>query len=208
MTGPRTVRSFVSSSPEYHRAFQAFLAHTDQKDKARDWLRHEVDGLANRSVMIDAGPGSGKLTSWLAPLFGTVIAIEPNPSMGSELRTACPDAVVIAATIASASPPAAGDFVLCSHVFYHIPRSEWESTLLQLMGWLAPGASWPSRSQNPRADSCRMVNHFLGGRLDLSELCPTANAADGEFEARLETVPAHIRARPWDRLRDRRILLE
>ena len=82
MTGPRTVRSFVSSSPEYHRAFQAFLAHTDQKDKAREWLRHEVDGLANRSVMIDAGAGSGKLTSWLTPLFGTVIAIEPNPSHG------------------------------------------------------------------------------------------------------------------------------
>jgi hypothetical protein len=35
---------------------------------------------------------------------------------------------------------------------------------------------------------------FLGGRLDLSELCPTANAEDGEFEARLETVPAHVRA--------------
>ena len=194
MTGPRTVRSFVSSSPEYHRAFQAFLAHTDQKDKAREWLRHEVNGLANRSVMIDAGAGSGKLTSWLTPLFGTVIAIEPNPSMESELRIACPDAVVIAATIASASPPAAGDFVLCSHVFYHIPRSQWESTLLHLMGWLAPGGVLAVALQNPRADCMRMVNHFLGGRLDLSELCPTANAEDGEFEARLETVPAHIRA--------------
>ena len=194
MTGPRTVRSFVSSSPEYHRAFQAFLAHTDQKDKAREWLRHEVDGLANRSVMIDAGAGSGKLTSWLTPLFGTVIAIEPNPSLESELRTACPDAVVIAATIASASPPAAGDFVLCSHVFYHIPRSEWESTLLHLMGWLAPGGVLAVALQNPRTDCMRMVNHFLGGRLDLSELCPTANAEGGEFEARLETVPAHVRA--------------
>ena len=114
--------------------------------------------------------------------------------MESELRTACPDAVVIAATIASASPPAAGDFVLCSHVFYHIPRSEWESTLLHLMGWLAPGGVLAVALQNPRTDCMRMVNHFLGGRLDLSELCPTANAEDGEFEARLETVPAHVRA--------------
>src|SRR5262249_62419442 len=114
MTGPRTVRSFVSSSPEYHRAFQAFLSHTDQKDKAREWIRHEVDGLANRTVMIDAGAGSGKLTSWLAPLFGTVIAIEPNPSMGSGLRTACPDAVVIPVPVASASPPAAGELGLCA----------------------------------------------------------------------------------------------
>src|SRR4051812_50149626 len=119
MTGPRTVRSFVSSSPEYHRAFQAFLAHTDQKDKARDWLRHEVDGLANRSVMIDAGAGGGKLTSWLAPLFGTVIAIEPNPPMGPGLRAACPDAVAVAAPIASASPPATSGFRPCSPRFSH-----------------------------------------------------------------------------------------
>src|SRR5262249_7631810 len=176
MTGPRTVRSFVSSSPEYHRAFQAFLAHTDQKDKAREWLRHEVDGLANRSVMIDAGAGSGKLTSWLTPLFETVIAIEPNPSLESELRTTCPDAAVSACTIASVSPPAAGDFVLWSHVFYPIARSEWESTLLHLMGWVAPGGVLAVAIQNPGTDGMRMVNHFLGGRLDLRELCPMANA--------------------------------
>ena len=193
MAEPRKVRSFISSSPEYHRAFKAFLDHTDQKDKAMGWLRREVDSLSNRSVMIDAGAGSGKLTEWFSPLFRTVVAIEPNPSLESELRAACPAAVVIPATIAAASPPAPGNFVLCSHVFYYIPRSEWEVNLRSLMGWLAPGGIMAVALQNPRTDCMRMVDYFIGGRFDLGELCQTAEAENSGYKARLETVPAYIR---------------
>ncbi len=193
MAEPRKVQSFVSNSPDYHRAFQAFLDHTDQKQNALSWLRREVDALANRSVMIDAGAGSGTLTAWFTPLFQTVVAIEPNPSLESALRAACPTAVVIADTITAATPQVLGNFVLCSHVFYYIPQAEWEPTLRRLMSWLAPGGFLAIALQNPGTDCMRMVDHFIGGRFDLSTLCPLVNGEGGEFEARVETVPATIR---------------
>jgi len=194
MTRDAHVRSFVSSGPDYHQAFKTFLAHTDQKDKALAWLRREVEALQDRAVMIDVGAGNGKLTSWLTSYFGRVIAIEPNPSLAAELRAACPTADVLATPIAATLPPAAGNFVLCSHVFYHIPELEWESNLRQLMGWLAPGGVMAVALQNPRSDCMRMVEHFNGVPFDLGKLDRVAETVPGGFEARLETVPAHIRA--------------
>jgi 2-polyprenyl-3-methyl-5-hydroxy-6-metoxy-1,4-benzoquinol methylase len=192
MTGHSHVRSFASNSLEYHRAFKTFLAHTDQKDKALAWLKREVETLGNRAVMIDAGAGSGKLTSWFEPYFGQVIAIEPNPSLAAELRDSCATADVLASTIAEASPSKAADFVLCSHVFYHIPEAAWESNLRALMGWLAPGGVMAIALQNPRTDCMEMVRQFIGGQFDLGHLCRVAGSVPGDHEARLETVPAHI----------------
>jgi methyltransferase family protein len=186
------VRWFASNSPEYHRAFKTFLAHTDQKDKALAWLKREVEVLGNRAVMIDAGAGSGKLTSWFEPYFGQVVAIEPNPSLAAELRDACPTAHVLASTIAEASLSKAAQFVLCSHVFYYIPEAAWESNLRTLMGWLAPGGVMAIALQNPRTDCMEMVRHFIGGRFDLGELCRVAGSVPGGYEARLETIPAYI----------------
>jgi SAM-dependent methyltransferase len=192
MTRQPHVRRFESNTPEYDRAFQTFLAHTDQKEKAFAWLTREVEALRDRAVMIDAGAGNGELTARLEPYFGRVTAIEPNPSLEAQLRLVCPDVEVIATTIATASPPEPGNFVLCSHVLYHVPEEEWESTLKHLMGWLAPGGVLAIALQNPRTDCMRMVAHFAGAALDLSKLRPTfANGFEG-LEARLETVPAQI----------------
>jgi hypothetical protein len=193
MTRHTHVRSFASSSPDYHRAFRTFLAHTDQKDQALAWLSRQVEALGDRAVMIDAGAGGGKLTSWFIPYFRRVIAIEPNPSLEAELRAASPTADVLPTTITAAAPSAAGNFVLCSHVFYHIPEAEWEQNLRRLMDWLAPGGVLAIALQSPRTDCMRMVGHFIGGRFDLGRLCRVAEAVPGGFEARLETVPAQVR---------------
>jgi len=194
MAEPRRVRSFASNSPEYRRAFQAFLDHTDQKAGAMAWLGREADSLTRRSVGIDAGAGAGTLTRWLLPRFGTVVAIEPNPSLVADLRAACPDAVVIPDVIAAAEPPSQGDFILCSHVFYYVPRAEWAPTLQAMKSWLAPGGVLAVALQNPGTDCMRMVDHFIGGRFDLDEL-RRATEAEGDFyETRVETVPARIEA--------------
>jgi hypothetical protein len=190
----RRVRAFVSNTPEYHRAFKTFLDHTDQKDKALAWLSQQVGRLPRREVLIDAGAGNGKLTAWLMPQFRQTIAVEPNPSLVEELRVACPQAKILPQNIGAASPSAPGDFILCSHVFYYIPRPEWDTNLLRMMSWLAPGGVLAIAIQNPHTDCMKMVRHFVGGKLDLSELCSTAQtASSGKFTARIETVPALIR---------------
>jgi hypothetical protein len=83
------VSTYDSQSPAYHRVFEVFLAHTDQKAKARDWLRGLVHGLPSRQVFVDAGAGNGKVTAWFLADFQRTIAIESNRSLCDELRWTC-----------------------------------------------------------------------------------------------------------------------
>lgn len=190
----RRVSRFDSITPEYTRAFQTFLSHTDQKENALAWLDREIGSLPQRRTAIDAGAGTGKLTAWIADRFESVVAIEPNPSLGEAFRTACPAVPLLPETILAADPRVAADFVLCSHVFYYIPFGEWEETVRRLIGWLGPGGVVAIAIQNPDTDCMRMVGHFIGERLDLNRLAGFVKSECGsEYDVRLETVEAHIR---------------
>jgi hypothetical protein len=193
MTRATRVQSFASNSPEYHQAFKAFLEHTDQKEKALNWLSEEIAKLRNRNVMIDAGAGNGKLTTWFIPRFQQIVAIEPNPSLEVALRESCPSIRVLPTTITAATPSVEADFILCSHVFYYIPQSEWEANLERLISWLAPGGVLAVALQNTETDCMRMLKHFMGQRFDLGELCRLAQSRSrAQLPVRIETVPAYI----------------
>jgi SAM-dependent methyltransferase len=187
------VANFDSATPEYTRAFHTFLAHTDQKDKAMEWLDREVGALAQKRIAIDAGAGTGKLTAWLAKRFPTVIGVEPNPSLAAEFRTTCPTATLIPKTILAAAPGVSADFILCSHVLYYFPRQEWEANVRQLLSWLAPGGVLAITIQNHDTDCMRMVNHFIGRPLNLRDLAAIVSVPDSPYNVRLDTVEAHIR---------------
>jgi SAM-dependent methyltransferase len=184
---------YDSQGDEYSRAFGVFLAHTDQKVKAAAWLEQEVNGLASRDVFIDAGAGNGQLTAWLAPQFRKTIAIEPSPSFWEGLQKSCPGAELLPVPIAQARPSSQADFVLCSHVFYHIDQAHWAENLRYLASWLRPGGVLALALQNHKTDCMRMLHHFTGKELDLGALARAfANDAQGQFDVRTETVEAHI----------------
>ncbi len=188
------VARFDSSTPQYTQAFHTFLAHTDQKTKALEWLEREVRELLRRDTAIDSGAGAGTLAAWLAERFTTVIGLEPNASLAAEFRKICPTATLIAEPILAADPAVAADFILCSHVFYYIARSEWEAHAAKLIGWLAPGGTLAIALQSPSTDCSRMVAHFLGLKFDLRELADVAGAAaGGPYDVRVDTVAADIR---------------
>src|SRR6516164_1327966 len=190
------VAYYDSTTPEYTRAFHLFLSHTDQKEKAMEWLDQQVEALPHRRIAIDAGAGTGKLTKWLAGRFARVIGVEPNPSLADEFRTACPTAILIPETILAAKPQVVADFILCSHVFYYIPRTEWEENIRQLISWLAPGGLLAIAIENSSSDCTRMKHHFIPDGCDLRELAAVAESAlDGPYDVRLDTVEAYIRTK-------------
>lgn len=190
---PRLIDVFDSAGEPYRKAFSTFLAHTDQKANAMVWLEREIEALPRRSTFIDAGAGNGTLTQILQERFTNTIAIEPNSSLRADLIAACPDATVLGETISRAEPPARGDFVLCSHVFYYIDRSEWAATLRRLAGWLAPGGVLAIALQHHGTDCMRMLNHFTGLRFDLSSVAEGfAREFADEFDVRHDLVEAHI----------------
>jgi SAM-dependent methyltransferase len=193
MSDQKLLNVYDSQGDEYSRAFSVFLAHTDQKAKANAWLEQEVKGLANRDVFIDAGAGNGQLTGWLAPRFRKTIAIEPNPSFREGLQRSCRGVELLPVPIAQARPNAQADFILCSHVFYHIDRDHWAENLRSLASWLRPGGVLAVALQNHETDCMRMLRHFTGEEFDLGALGRAfANDAQGQFDVRMETVEAHI----------------
>ncbi len=199
MTTPEPIRTYGSHSPAYHRAFEMFLAHTDQKAKAREWLKGLVQALPARRLFIDAGAGNGAVTSWFVQDFQRTIAIEPNPSLNQELRRACPTAEVQPGQILQAHPSMSADLVLCSHVLYYIEAGEWMVHLERLVSWLAPGGALVVVVQNHGTDCMRMLGHFFGHRFDLSDLARRFDALRGQdYRVEITTVPAQVVTRDFE----------
>ncbi len=183
---------FDSSGEPYRIAFNTFLAHTDQKANAMVWLEREIESLPRRDVFIDAGAGNGKLTRVLQDRFPSRIAIEPNDSLRQDLAAACPDATVIGETISRAVPGAEADFILCSHVFYYIPKSEWDATIERLASWLRPGGVLAVAIQDHQTDCMRMLHHFTGEQFDLTTVAESFAKRQAGFDVRRDLVKAHI----------------
>ena len=193
MVNGRPIAVYDSQTQEYHRAFQIFLDHTDQKLKAHKWLNDLVDRLPRRRVFIDAGAGNGKVTAWFTERFGRTIAIEPNPSLRNDLMRECRMAEVVPERILDAKPADAGDLILCSHVFYYIDAAEWMATLDRLVSWLSSSGVLVLAVQNEGTDCMRMLDHFFGRRFLLALLARQfQEERGGSYRVLIETVPAQI----------------
>lgn len=191
----RCVEVYDSRSPAYHDAFKVFLAHTDQKARAREKLDHIVDGLPRKRVFIDAGAGNGKVTAWFAPTFEQTIALEPNASLRAELEQTCPDAEVLPHPVLEARPGRPGDLVLCSHVLYYIDDDEWMATIEKLASWVAPGGSLTVIIQHHNSDCMKMLDRFFDRHFNLEKTAEKFRRQNGSgFEVRFDTVASKITA--------------
>lgn len=190
---PQRVNVYDSQTSEYHQAFQAFLDHTDQKVKAQQWLNRLVKMLPSRHVFIDVGAGNGKVTSWFIDSFDQTIAIEPNESLRAELKKNCPQIEVLPERILDAKIADSGDFVLCSHVLYHIDDGEWMFILERLASWLSLNGVLVVVLQHHKSECMQMLQHFFDWRFDLTALARTFQSEKGDrYEVAIETVPAHV----------------
>ncbi|MGE5194771.1 MAG: class I SAM-dependent methyltransferase [Deltaproteobacteria bacterium] len=187
------VSVYDSLGSDYERAFGVFLAHTDQKDKAWEWLDQEVGRLAARRQMVDAGAGTGKVTAWFAPRFERTIAIEPNPHLRRHLEVNCPAAEIVPGTILDCALDPLADFVLASHIFYYIPAADWQANLERLASFLAPGGTLVVVLQNAGTDCMGLVDHFHGRQFNLKSLARDFQSQhDGQYDCRVETVESHV----------------
>ena len=171
------LKPYAHDTREYAGAFETFLTHTDQKTKAIGWLTDFVHGLRSRRLFVDAGAGEGSTTAALGKFFDRTIAIEPNGALRAELAQRCPEAEIVEAPIAVARIVSGADFVLCSHVLYHIPPSDWPDTLERLTSWLGADGTAGVLLGNRDADAIALPREFFGRQFDL------ARAAE-EFKVR------------------------
>ncbi|MFE3198700.1 class I SAM-dependent methyltransferase [Embleya sp. NPDC059237] len=190
------IRVLDVTTDDYRRAFELFLAGSDEKAVTHAHLLALVEQLPQRSVFLDIGAGSGATTRYLGSHFERTIAIEPSKYMRDALRLTYPEAEVLSDPVETAAPPALADFALCSHMFYFLPESQYLPTVRRLLDWVRPGGELVLVLQNPDNECMRLVRHFYDIRFDLS---PTAKALGTGHEdlvesCTLETLPVRFHA--------------
>lgn len=185
------VRRFDVYGHDKEHCFEQFLAHTDQKKKAVEWLLGAIDTLPEKKAFLDAGAGNGVLTQQLAGYFKRIEAIEPEDNLARYLRAALPECHIHACTIMEAVPDGLADFILCSHVFYHIPFDSWLSHTEKLISWLSPGGILVIALQAPDTDCMKLLRYFTNITYDLEILQEKIKFISG-ISISLERVPASI----------------
>jgi trans-aconitate methyltransferase len=192
------VAAYDSLGSDYEKAFSVFLAHTDQKDKARNWLDSAVAGLPSRRTFIDAGAGTGKVTAWFVPRFERTIAIEPNPYLRQHLAQNCPQANIVPSPILECTFNPTADFVLASHVFYYIPAGDWAANLDRLASFLGPAGTLVVVLQNAATDCMTMVERFHERHFDLNVPSREFQSRHkGAFDCRIDTVASQIETKDF-----------
>ncbi|MFD8785365.1 class I SAM-dependent methyltransferase [Kitasatospora sp. NPDC059599] len=187
------VRVLDVASADYRRAFELFLAGTDEKPLTHARLSELVDALPRRRVLLDLGAGDGRTTAHLARSFDRTIAVEPSEAMREKLRTTCPDAIVLPDRLDRVRPPEPADLVHLSHVLYYVPEADWPATVDRALDWTAPGGTLLVVLQNPESPCMRMAAHFTGVRYDLSPLAADLRARRPRDAVALETLGLHYR---------------
>ncbi|MET8540954.1 methyltransferase domain-containing protein [Kitasatospora sp. NPDC004799] len=188
------VRVLDVTSADYRRAFELFLAGTDEKPITHARLSEIVAALPHRRVLLDLGAGDGRTTAYLSRLFDRTIAVEPSAAMREKLRTACPEALVLPEPLDRADPPERGDLVHLSHVLYYVPEADWLGTATRALDWTAPGGTLLVVLQNPESPCMRMAAHFTGVRYDLGRLADRLRERHPEHDYALETLDLHYRS--------------
>ncbi|MGW4896007.1 class I SAM-dependent methyltransferase [Kitasatospora sp. NPDC004240] len=186
------------SGPAYRRAFELFLAGTDEKPLTHARLDEVVAGLEHRRVLLDVGAGEGRTTAFLGRHFERTVAVEPSAAMREKLGAACPGALVLPEPIDRAQPPEPADLVHLSHVLYYVPPGDWLSTVRRVLGWAAPGGTLLVVLQNPESPCMRMAAHFTGVRYDLRPLLDALRAREPDHAYALETLDLRYRTDDLD----------
>ncbi|MFJ7907116.1 class I SAM-dependent methyltransferase [Kitasatospora sp. NPDC096204] len=187
------VRVLDVASADYRRAFELFLAGTDEKPITHARLGEIAAALPHRRVLLDLGAGDGRTTAYLGRSFERTIAVEPSAAMREKLRTACPDALVLPEPLDRAHPPEQADLVHLSHVLYYVPEADWLGTVTRALDWTAPGGTLLVVLQNPESPCMRMAAHFTGVRYDLGPLADRLRERHPEHDHALETLGLHYR---------------
>ncbi|MFE4976098.1 class I SAM-dependent methyltransferase [Kitasatospora sp. NPDC056651] len=191
--GADPVRVLDVTSADYRRAFELFLAGTDEKPITHARLGEIAAALPHRRVLLDLGAGDGRTTAYLGRSFGRTIAVEPSAAMREKLRTACPDALVLPEPLDRVRPPEPADLVHLSHVLYYVPEPDWPDTVGRALDWTAPGGTLLVVLQNPESPCMRMAAHFTGVRYDLGPLADRLRERHPEHDYALETLELHYR---------------
>ncbi|PTL85711.1 bifunctional 2-polyprenyl-6-hydroxyphenol methylase/3-demethylubiquinol 3-O-methyltransferase UbiG [Vitiosangium sp. GDMCC 1.1324] len=131
----------ITLSPQdYATAFRLLTRTSRHHENIARLIQERVlPRLPERPSLLDVGAGPGTVARRLAPLFGSLTLIEPNPDQlrGFELA----GAKIFHGLLEHYASPEQYDLVLCSHVLYHVPLADWGGYIDRLLALTRPGGA-------------------------------------------------------------------
>jgi hypothetical protein len=129
----------ITMSPQdYATAFRVLAASARHPENIQQIVEERIlPRLPTRRALLDVGAGSGEVARRLAPHFGSLTLLEPNQNQiaGFKLEKA----KVLLEPLERYESSERYEFVVCSHVLYHVPLSEWGGFIDRLLTFVSPG---------------------------------------------------------------------
>ncbi|NOK32929.1 class I SAM-dependent methyltransferase [Corallococcus exercitus] len=154
----------ITMSPqEYATAFRLLAASATHPQNIHQIVTERLlPGLPVRPTLLDVGAGAGSVAERLAPLFDSLTLLEPNPEQSARFRHE--KAKVLPVSLEGFDSQDRYDLVVCSHVMYHVPVSEWGGFIDRLLGFVRPGGTClmvMAAARGPTYEMCREFSDTL-----------------------------------------------
>ncbi|WP_141327098.1 bifunctional 2-polyprenyl-6-hydroxyphenol methylase/3-demethylubiquinol 3-O-methyltransferase UbiG [Myxococcus sp. AB025B] len=129
----------ITLSPrEYATAFRLLASTARHPENIARLVEERLSArMSQAPSLLDVGAGSGKVAQALATRFGSLTLLEPNPEQVAQLRLE--KAKVLIEPFERFDSSERFDLVLCSHVLYHVPPSDWPGFIDRLLSFVRPG---------------------------------------------------------------------
>ncbi|WP_192485256.1 MULTISPECIES: class I SAM-dependent methyltransferase [Cysteiniphilum] len=127
----------IHTAEQYANIYKILQKHDNSK-QIIDHITKEILPTINCNRFLDIGAGEGKITKKISPHFNNTLAIEPNPTYASLLKS-IDNLTVINQTFQEVKLTEQYNFILCSHVLYHVDEKDWDAFALKAYKALAPG---------------------------------------------------------------------
>lgn len=127
----------IHTPQQYAEIYQILQKH-DNSRQIVDYIKQAILPEITPNAYLDIGAGEGKITRNLLQFFDQTTAVEPNPEYTNYLQK-LPGLKVIDTLFQQVEMRDNFDFILCSHVMYHVAQDEWECFILKAYHQLKTG---------------------------------------------------------------------
>ncbi|MGE6763385.1 class I SAM-dependent methyltransferase [Corallococcus interemptor] len=151
------------SPQDYATAFRLLAASARHPQNIHHIVTERLSPtLSERPTLLDVGAGAGKVSEQLAPLFTSLTLLEPHPEQSAGFHHA--KAKVLPVSLEQYASQDRYDLVICCHVLYHVPVSEWGGFIDRLRGFVRPGGTClivMAAARGPTHAMCREFSDTL-----------------------------------------------
>jgi SAM-dependent methyltransferase len=179
-----------SSYPEYKEAL-GILADSSQHIVliAQAIKSKIIPKLVNKHSMIDVGAGMGILTQHLETEFQEITVLDINPEVEKDLRSHNYDVKIC--DFFKFETDKKFDFVLCSHVMYHLDETQMKTFIDKLYSLVNPGGYCFIALIGPYGNNHDFHIKFNPDYVNSQQIIRILEKHHVEFE-RIEAIPHHI----------------